>query len=493
MIDLPAYPSLLHINTRVWLRALSERLGRRATLADVPDDALDRIAGDGFDWVWLLSVWRTGEAGRAVSRSHAEWQEGFRKVLPDLTVDDICGSGFAITGYETSASLGGNAELAHIRRRLADRGLKLMLDFVPNHTAPDHPWVETNPHYFIEGSEDDLANAPQNWLRVETGSGERILAYGRDPYFAGWPDTLQLDYSNPDLAEARVQELLTIAELCDGVRCDMAMLIVPEVFKRTWGISMPPFWPGAIERVLAARPGFTFMAEVYWDMEWELQHQGFDYCYDKRLYDRLLERSARPVREHLVAGLDYQRKLARFLENHDEPRAAASFDPACQRAAAAITYFSPGLRFFYQGQTEGARVHVPPHLCRGPSEPVDEDISEFYSKLLAALRDQTVRDGSWRQIDPEPVSDDNSSFDAFVAFVWDRNDDRRLVVVNFSGASAQCRLRLPYPDLVGRTLRLTDRLGDEVYDRSGDELLSPGLYVDHAPWHATVFTIETAC
>ena len=491
MNDTSAYPSLLQINTRVWLRALSKRLGRRATLADVPDDALDGIVEDGFDWVWPLSVWRTGEAGRSVSRSHAEWQEGFRRALPDLSADDICGSGFAITGYKASEALGGNADLSDIRRRLADRGLKLMLDFVPNHTALDHPWVKTNPDYFIKGSEADLANAPQNWLRVATGSGERILAHGRDPYFAGWPDTLQLNYGNPELREARVRELLAIAERCHGVRCDMAMLIVPEVFKRTWGISMPPFWPAAIERVRAAYPGFTFMAEVYWDMEWELQQQGFDYCYDKRLYDRLLERSARPVREHLVADLDYQRKLARFLENHDEPRAAQSFGRECHRAAAVITYFAPGLRFFYQGQTEGARVHVPPHLCRGPVEPVDEDIAAFYSRILAVLREQSVRDGTWRQINPEPIGDDNFGFDAFVAYVWDWKHDRRLIVVNYSDTQAQCRLRLPFPDLVGRTLRLTDCIGDETYDRSGDELLSPGLYVDHAPWHAAVFAIKT--
>ena len=124
------------------------------------------------------------------------------------------------------------------------------------------------------------------------------------------------------------------------------------------------------------------MAEVYWDLEWTLQQQGFDYTYDKRLYDRLREGHARPVREHFHAGLDYQNKLARFLENHDEPRAAATFPPEVHEAAAVITFLSPGLRFFHQGQFEGRKKRISPHLCRGPDEPVDQQLEQFYDRLL---------------------------------------------------------------------------------------------------------------
>ena len=122
----------------------------------------------------------------------------------------------------------------------------------------------------------------------------------------------------------------------------------------------------ATAAVRAQAPGFLFLAEVYWDLEWTLQQQGFDYTYDKRLYDRLVHGEARPVREHLFAGLDYQDRLARFLENHDEPRAAATFPPDVHRAAAVVTFLTPGLRFFHQGQREGKRVRIPMHLGRGP-------------------------------------------------------------------------------------------------------------------------------
>jgi hypothetical protein len=186
-----------------------------------------------------------------------------------------------------------------------------------------------------------------------TARGPKILAYGRDPNFPGWPDTLQLNYANPELQRARIDELVAIAGKCDGVRCDMAMLLLSEIFQRTWGVTPEPFWPKATAAVHAKYPGFTFMAEVYWDLEWTLQQQGFSYCYDKPLYDRLRDGDAAPIHGHLLAGLDYQDKLTRFLENHDEPRAAAEFPWPQHQAAAIITFLSPGLRFFHQGPVRG--------------------------------------------------------------------------------------------------------------------------------------------
>ncbi len=402
MKALPAQPSLYQINTRVWLTERSRTLGRPATLDDIPDAELDRLAGRGFDWIWLLSVWRTGPTGQRVSRSNHEWRKEFQDTLPDLREEDIAGSGFAITGYTVSPGLGGEAALARLRERLRTRGLRLLLDFVPNHMAPDHPWVEDHPEYYVPGTEIDLARAPQNYTRAKRKGGDLILAHGRDPYFSGWPDTLQLDYSTPATQEAMIGELRRIAGQCDGVRCDMAMLVLPEVFERTWGRRAPLFWPNATQRVREQVPGFCFMAEVYWDLEWTMLQQGFDYAYDKRLYDRLREGHARPAREHLYAGLDYQNRLARFLENHDEPRAAATFPPGVHEAAAVITYLSPGLRFFHQGQFEGRKKRISPHLVRAPQEPVDKTLQKFYDGLLEVLRQPTIRDGQWRLLECRP-------------------------------------------------------------------------------------------
>jgi hypothetical protein len=491
-MPLVRYPMLFQINTRVWLQRLSCDAGKQVTLADIDDGTMDGFAENGFDWLWLLSVWQIGTAGRIVSRSNPQWRAEFKTVLPDLTEDDICGSGFAITAYTVSDAMGGEWALAEFREKLAKRGVKLMLDFVSNHTALDHAWVKSHPDYYIQGNEVAFSASPHNYTKAETALGQRVLAYGRDPNFPGWPDTLQLNYANPELQAARIDELATIADKCDGVRCDMAMLLLPEIFQHTWGVTPEPFWPKATAAVRAKYPGFTFMAEVYWDLEWTLQQQDFAYCYDKRLYDRLRAGAVRPIRDHLGAGLDYQDKLARFLENHDEPRAATEFPWPQHQAAAIITFLSPGLRFFYQGQFEGAQIRVPPHLCRGPVEAVNPDVREFYSKLLQVLKEtKAFREGSWSQLQPQPAWSGNWTSAAFVACAWVGVDGSRyVVVINYAGNQGQCRLPLPFPEFRGRQVRLTDVLGTEKYDRDGSDLADNGLFIDHRPWDFNVFEVH---
>jgi glycosidase len=486
------YPLLYQVNTRVWLTELSKKSGRSATLDDIPDNELDKFANAGFEWIWFLSVWQTGEEGKRLSRSNPEWMKEFHETIPDLKEEDIPGSGFAITRYTVHEELGGDAALARLRKRLQDRGLKLMLDFVPNHTAPDHEWVQKFPNYYIRGNETLLANEPKNYKKIKTASGEVILAYGRDPYFPGWPDTLQLNYSKPELQEARINELIKISGQCDGVRCDMAMLVLPEVFEKTWGLPCRSFWPEATKRVREHNPDFKFMAEVYWDLEWTLQQQGFDYTYDKRLYDRLKEVHAKPVRGHLYADMDYQRKMARFLENHDEPRAAAEFADEVHEAAAILTFFSMGLRFFHQGQFEGKKKRISPHLGRGPIEPVNERLQKFYQILLTVLQQPVFRNGNWKLLECAPAWDGNRSHDNYICFAWETNDgnNKSLVVVNYSPEKSQCYLKLSFTDLAGKNWLLQDKFSVVKFERSGDDLQLKGLYLDEPGWKYYVFVMN---
>ena len=314
--------ALYQINTRVWLHELGETLARSARLDDVSDASLDRIASDGFDWVWLLGIWQTGPAGRQVSRTRPEWQPEYHEVLPDFTRDDVCGSPFAVTDYVVNRDFGGRRAAARFRKRLADRGLRLMLDFVPNHTALDHVWVRTHPEFYVEGTEDDVAREPQNYCLVETGDGRRVLAHGRDPYFPGWPDTLQVNYRHPGLRRAMLDVLDTLADQCDGLRCDMAMLVLPDVIMRTWGERARPrdgsppvddaFWPVAIDRVRGRHPGFVFMAEAYWDLEWTLQQQGFGAF---EVGDVVVAGDVAAAGQRLAAHLDYLPVRAHALED----------------------------------------------------------------------------------------------------------------------------------------------------------------------------------
>jgi hypothetical protein len=238
-------------------------------------------------------------------------------------------------------------------------------------------------------------------------------------------------------------------------------------------------------------PGFCFLAEVYWDMEWTLQQQGFNYTYDKRLYDRLRDRHPRPVREHFWAGLDYQDKMARFLENHDEPRAAATFPAGMHQAAAVLTFLSPGLRFFHQGQFVGRRKRISPHLGRGPDEPVDQELSQFYSRLLEVLRQRVVREGRWQLLECVSAWEGNWTSDCFIAFAWEGpGGERLLVTANYAPNQSQCYVRLPFTDLGDRQWRLEDQIGSAVYERDGNDFQSRGLYLDVPPWQASVFSLN---
>jgi hypothetical protein len=329
-------------------------------------------------------------------------------------------------------------------------------------------------------------------VRINVGAKARVLAHGRDPYFSGWPDALQLNYAEPALQSAMRQQLLNIAAKCDGVRCDMGMLIMPDVFERTWGLRMEPFWPRAIQSIRSNRPDFLFMAEVYWDLEWALQQQGFDYTYDKRLYDRLRDGHARPVRDHFHADMEFQQKSARFLENHDEPRAAGTFPLGLHKAAAVLTYLCPGLRFFHDGQFEGRTKKVSVHVGRRPIEPVDSSLRDFYARLLDCVHLPETQDGEWRLLDCAVAWDGNWTSDCFICFAWQESGSPPLVViVNYAPNQSQCYVQLPFDKLRGRTVRAQDLTSSAAYERDGDELVHHGLYLDVPAWGYHVFKMET--
>jgi glycosidase len=473
---------LYEINTWVWLTELGGRTGRPIDLGSVPASEWDSIAALGFDAVWLMGVWERSPAGIAIANRNPKLLDDFRSALPDFRLDDNVGSPYCVRRYVVDLHLGGPRGLARAREELARRGLHLVLDFVPNHVAPDHPWVMDRPSYFIRGTPEDLERDPASFLQAHG----IVYACGRDPYFPPWPDVLQLNAFDEGLRRAARRTLRDIAIQCDGVRCDMAMLFLNDVFTRTWGARAglkPPteYWADTIPSVKQAHPDFIFIGEAYCDRERDLQQHGFDFCYDKRLYDRLEHDGAESIGAHLSADLAYQARLVRFIENHDEPRAAAAFSPAKERAAAVVTSTLPGACLFHEGQLEGRARRLPVFLRRRPDEPGDPALRSFYEKLLATLHGTTWREGRWRLCERDGWPD-NESYRNLVAWRWVNGDDRCLVVVNLSDAAVQGRVRIDWDDLAGRSWRLHDRLSGATYDRSGDELASAGLYVDLAPW-----------
>jgi hypothetical protein len=481
------HPFIYELNTWVWLGELGRSSGAAVDLATVPDAEWDAIQRLGFDAVWLMGVWARSPAGIAIALENAELMASFRRALPDVRREDVAGSPYCIRDYTVDPHLGGPAGLAAARAALAERGMALILDFVPNHVAPDHPWTEGHPEYFVRGTDEDLARDPASFTRA----GGAILARGRDPYFPAWPDVVQLDAFSPDLRAATIATLEAIAGQCDGVRCDMAMLMMNDVFERTWGERGgrrpdDDYWPTVIPAVRGAHPDFVFMAEAYWDLEWALQQQGFDYCYDKRLYDRLEHDGAEAVRGHLTADPAYQSRLVRFVENHDEPRAAATFPGARARAAAVTALSQTGARLVYEGQLEGRTVRLPVFLARQPDEPADPELRAFYERLLGALADPVFRDGEWQLADTGGW-DGNDTWRSLVAWGW-RGESRRLVVVNLGEAPASGHVSLGWDDLRGRDWELADAATGERYERHGDDLRD-GLYVELGPWAWHLFTL----
>jgi hypothetical protein len=486
----PRYPAIYEINTWVWLDELSRKLGKRVDLATLPEAEWDALAARGFDAVWLMGVWERSPAGIEISMANPGLVADFRRALPDFSAADNVGSPYCVRGYEVDEHLGGRKALAVARRRLGERGLRLILDFVPNHVAPDHPWVADHPDYFVRGSAEDVRNDRASFVEI----GGKVIARGRDPFFPAWPDVLQLNAFNAGLRQAVVETIADIAEQCDGIRCDMAMLMLNSIFERTWGARAgarpaDDYWRTVIAAVKRKKAEFRFIAEAYWDLEWELQQQGFDYCYDKKLYDRMEHADAESVRQHLLADSAYQDRMVRFIENHDEPRAAASFPAGKGRAAAVAILTLPGARLLHEGQLAGARVRLPVFLARRPAEPVDGDLVAFYDSLLKATRGELFRNGEWRLCERSGWQDNPSSRD-ILPWCWVKDGERALVVVHFGEGRAQARVHVPWDDLRGKSWRLEDAVSGEAYERSGDEMGSAGLYVDLGPWQCHVFRLS---
>ncbi len=293
--------------------------------------------------------------------------------------------------------------------------------------------------------------------------------------------------------------LLTIAAKCDGVRCDMAMLLLNDVFVRTWEhlpVNEPPlvteFWPEAIAAVRIAQPDFIFLAEVYWGLEARLQSLGFDYTYDKALYDDLMERHPAEVQKKLLMHPpDYVARSAHFLENHDEPRVAGKLSLE-EHCAALLTILGlPGMRFLHEGQLTGARIKVPVQLGRWPVEPEQKEIKTAYEKLLAAVKQSQVGQGGGEILAPRLAWDGNPTNQNFIVVQWQvAGPGFDLVVVNLAWHPGQCYVPLTVPGLTERHWTMRDLLSEARYERVGSDLAQQGLYLDLPGYGAQLFHFE---
>lgn len=468
------------LNVRTWRAERSAELGRPATLDDLGYEFLDHLVEDGFNWLYLLGVWRTGERSRRIAQEDEAARAYLQGLLPDLSPADVAAPPDAISGYVVCESLGGDAALARLRTRARECGLSLMLDFVPNHVGLDHPWLIEHPEYFIQGDEHRLRQQGDSYVQ----EGGRVFAHGRDPNFAPWRHTVQLDYSNPAVHEAMLDQAALVASHCDGLKVDEAMLVLDDVFAGTWGRSMQPFWPRCVAQVRASHPGTLFLAEVYWNLEYRLQQDGFDFTFDKILYDRLTGEDAESVRAHLRASLDYQKHCVRFLENEDEQRAAARWgDPDRYRAALFVAGMVPGMLLCHNGQEDGRRIHAPLCCLRRASEEGSAPHRRAYRDLMHLLAEPARHDGVWRLL--EPWGEARS----LVGFLWTLPSHHQLVVVvNLSRFPVQGAVD---PGLLAeRDCQFTDCLnGQAPFQADADQLRRQGLAVRLPAWGTAAWRV----
>lgn len=494
-------PMLLEIHVRQWLVELSQRRGREIDLYAIPEDELDRLAESGITHLWLMGVWPTGPLSRREAQTLPTLRRAYEEALPGFADADIAGSPYAVSAYHVPPTLGGDAGLAALRMRLRERGVGLILDFVPNHTGLDFHWAHSRPHLYV-GSPTPFADS----IALHVGSGSRSVAFGKDPYFPGWTDTLQIDFRRPESRKAVVDLIASVAARCDGVRVDMAMLLLNEVFESTWahvpvvdahGHSLPrigeEFWWKAIADIKALHPDFVFIAEAYWGKEDALIDLGFDFAYDKTLTDRLVHHDGAGAVAHLYGMGERNQRRVHFLENHDEERIATRLDLDEHRAAALLTLALPGVRFLHDGQNEGRRVFARIQLLRRKKEEHDAAIAALYDAILRALRDSCVGDGDAALIPPLPASPGNETHRRFAIIQWQRKGDADsfdVVVINLSPGRAQCRARLTAQGIGAGSFQLTDLLGPQRWVRDGLEMKTEGLFLDVEPWASQLFSFR---
>ncbi|WP_059037632.1 alpha-amylase family glycosyl hydrolase [Gordonia desulfuricans] len=496
-VPIAAHPVIYEINTWPWLVGLSSSLGRAVTLGSVPEEVWDEVTatsvtatsgGSGpIDAVWLMGVWQRSPAGVRIGLADGPLVDTFADALPDFTDADVVGSPYSIHDYIVDPHLGGPEGLAAARRALAARGVGLILDFVPNHVATDHPWATASPQRFVTGTVADLAAHPTEFVEV----AGTVIANGRDPYFAPWRDVLQLNAFDQGLRAAARDTVRSIADQCDGVRCDMAMLMCNRIFAETWSGRVGPapdvdYWDAVIPAIRAEHPEFLFIAEAYWGTEGLLRSQGFDHCYDKGFTDAL-EHHPQSIGS-LIADAPDPDGAVHFIENHDEPRAQKVFGD--HHPTAAITALTqPGARLLYEGQFDGRTVRLPVQLRREPEQPVVEGLPEFYRRLVAVLGDDALHTGEFTALTVSGWPD-HPAGPGLAAWSWTGSARRWLFVVNLDDADGAGLVHTAWNDLAGRPTTLVDPIAEVGFDRPADP--EPTIFVMLPPWGAHVLDVDIA-
>jgi len=304
-----------------------------------------------------------------------------------------------------------------------------------------------------------------------------------------------------DFKQFQINNILKIASVADYIRCDMAFLLINDVFDghwgnqaRSWGFNRPSseFWKDAIFTVKLKNPGIKFLAEVYSPWQANLQSLGFDYTYDKNLYDAFGNGNLDQLRSYISSkSLDFHAHSAHFVENHDEPRAASFFGGTNRADAAAMaTLTLPGMRFFNKGQEDGYFNRLDVHLRRSKSESGSDSVRIFYNIFTSILAKHIAFQGTWNY---QSVISSGDSW-RLMAWKWKKNNEKILCVINYSDQNGSGRIKLDDAQSIKNndTIPVVELISGLTYYRSAQDMRDNGLFVIIDNWSSQIFMYSSA-
>ncbi|MCG6963637.1 MAG: alpha-amylase [Acidobacteria bacterium] len=389
---------LLAKNVYVWLEQLSRSFARPVTsLAEVPDEELDRLARWGVTGLWLIGVWERSRASRRI-----------KQMMGD---EDAVASAYSVADYRVADDLGGEAAFDNLRSRAWQRGIRLSTDMVPNHVGIDSRWVIEHPDWFIslpyspfpaysftgpdlsdDGRvgiylEDHYAtrsDAAVVFKRVDHWTGdERFIYHGNDGTSMPWNDTAQLDYRNPEAREAVIRTILHVARRSPIIRFDAAMTLTKQHYHRLWfpepgtGGDIPSradfgmtraafdqvmpneFWREVVDRVAIGAPDTLLLAEAFWLLEgYFVRTLGMHRVYNSAFMNMLRDENNAGYRRLIKSTLEFDpqilKRYVNFMSNPDERTAVDQFGKEDKYfGVATLLVTMPGLPMLGHGQVEG--------------------------------------------------------------------------------------------------------------------------------------------